>query len=82
MCRPPDLTFEKCRRLPFKYLVGEAFEGLAEHDKAAVLSIARAQMEIAQPSTPRPLPFDGQHHEIERPACLIFSQERPRLPAA
>src|SRR5262249_20848062 len=75
-----DLELEEPFGLPRQHLVGEAFERLAEHHEAAALGIARAEMEIAQPSfAPAAAPLDGEDHEIER-ARLLHLQ--PRLTAA
>jgi hypothetical protein len=38
-----ESSFSVCQA---QHLVGEAFEGLAEHDELAALRVARAQMEV------------------------------------
>src|SRR5215472_18944054 len=52
--------------LPRQRLIRQAFEGLAEHDKAAGFRVARAEMQVAQPaSAPSMPPLGGQHDEVE-----------------
>src|SRR6059058_1797539 len=62
-----DLELEKLLRLPPEHLVGQSFERLAEHDEAAALGVARAEMQIAQRSlTPAAAPLRREDHEVER----------------
>src|SRR5262249_28668863 len=43
-----DLELEEAFGLPREHLVGEPLERLAEHDEAAALGVARAEMEVAE----------------------------------
>src|SRR5258706_8365579 len=47
----PDLELEERPGLPGEHRVGEALEGLAEHDEATALAIPRAEVQIAQRSS-------------------------------
>src|SRR5439155_11788860 len=65
------LEVEQPLRLPGEHLVGEALEGLADHDEAAVHRVARAEMQVAEPAAPATVPpFGGQHREVERDGRL------------
>src|SRR5689334_20059628 len=61
-----DFALEKLLCLPLEHFVGHAFESLAEHDETAGLRIARAEMNVAQPTlSSAGSPFDGEDHQIE-----------------
>src|SRR4051794_31433107 len=54
-----DLELEEPLRLPREHLVGEPLERLAEHHEAAALAVARAEVQVAQPSlAPAAAPLD------------------------
>ena len=75
-----DLELEELLRLPREHLVGQPLERLAEHDEAAALGVARAEVQVAERPAPAPAaPLRREHDEIER-ARLLHLQ--PRLPAA
>ena len=60
------LKLEEPLGLPGQQLVGQALEGLAEHDPAAGLRVAGAQVQVGQPAlAPAVTPLDGQHHQVE-----------------
>src|SRR6185436_7886583 len=58
---------EQLLRLPCQELVRHSLERLAQHDEVARRRIARAEMQVAQPSLPPSrAPLDGKHDEIQR----------------
>src|SRR4051812_45618989 len=78
----PDLELEEALRLPREHLVGEALEGLAEHDEAAAFGVPRAEVQVAQPPfAPATPPLDRENHEIER-TRLLHLQPRGAAPAS
>ena len=78
-----DLELEQPLRLPRQHLVGQSFERLAEHDEAAALGIARAEVQVAEHALRRPLPHStARMTRSSVRACLILSHAEPRRPAA
>jgi len=67
--------------LPGQQFVGQPLERLAEHDEAAGLRVAGAQVQVGQPAAAPPVsPLDGQHHQVERVPRLDL--DPPGTPAA
>src|SRR3989475_5334759 len=65
------LAAEQPLRLPGEHVVGEALEGLADHDEAAARRVARPEVQVAEPAAPAPVPpLRGQHDEVERDRWL------------
>src|SRR5436190_759496 len=59
-----DLELEQLLGLPLEHLVGHALERLAQHDEAAGLRVARAEMHIREPSPASSMPpLRREHHE-------------------
>ncbi len=59
--------FLKTPRLPFEHGVGHSFEGLSQHDEAAIVRIAGPQVKIAEPALPPAVtPFGSQHDQVKR----------------
>jgi hypothetical protein len=68
-------------RLPLQEFVGEALEGLAEHDPPAGLGVAGAEVQVGQPALPAPMsPLDGEHYQVERVARLHLDPPRATAP--
>src|SRR5688572_6410007 len=71
------LPREQLLRLPLEKLVRHPLERLAEHDEPARRRIARAEVQIAQPSVPPTRsPLDREHDEIERARGLYLDPRR------
>ena len=63
----PRLELQQARGLPCEQLVGQPLERLAEHDEAAGIGVARAEVEVREPALPAPVaPLGGEHDEVER----------------
>jgi len=76
-----DLELEQPLGLPLEHLVGHALERLAQHDEAAGLRVARAEMHIREPSPASSMPpLRREHHEVERVRRLHL--EPPLAPPA
>src|SRR4029079_11864063 len=72
-----DLEREQALGLPGEHRVGEALEGLAEHDEAGARRIAGAEVQVAQAAAAAPVaPLGGQHDEVERVAGV--ERQTPR----
>src|SRR5262249_1697186 len=85
------LTLQEFRGLPFQHLIGETLESLAQHDESAAGRIARAQVEVREPSpAATAAPLCGEHDQVQRvgtldlepsdaaPARLVGAGERLR----
>ena len=74
---PPDFELLQPFGLPRQHLVGQAFEGLAQHHERLTFGIAGAEVEIAEPpAAPTVPPFSGQDDEVERPGLLDLQPGR------
>src|SRR5439155_20090179 len=68
-----DLELEEFLRLPRQHLVGQPLERLSQHDEAAALGIARAEVEVAErPFAAAAAPLGREDYEIERARLLHF----------
>ena len=61
-----DLELEQPLCLPLEQLVGQPFEGLAEHDDATVSRVPGPQMEVGEPAAAPPAaPLGRQHNQVQ-----------------
>jgi len=82
----PDLSRQELPGLPIQHGVGDVLERLAEHDEAAALGVAGAQVDVAQPAPvaspparlvgrPQRLGHQPFRSGIERRAKELFGRE-------
>src|SRR5438132_6144920 len=75
-----DLERQELFGLPGEHLVRHPLERFSEHDEPSANRIARAQVQIAQPSPPPAVPpFSSEDHEVQRARHLYL---QPLLTAA
>src|SRR5690606_21182762 len=73
--------FQEAFRLPGEQLVGQALEGLPQHDEPARRRVAGAEMEVGQLALPAAVtPLGGQDHQVERVAGLHLDPARAAPP--
>ena len=75
-----DFQLQQFLRLPGQHFIGQSFERLPEHGEASTFRVARAEVEIAQPTAPSataPL----RRPESPDPACACLLDFEPALPA-